>query len=107
MARIRTVPIRMSETGYARSNALVVHGSSDAYTVRSPKPHAVEVSARATMTPSNQTRQCADVPRASLQKARIPATANGTADRNPASASDGQGTCSPSPTAYLAHTTQP
>src|SRR2546429_237779 len=44
------------------------------------------------MTPSNQTRHREDVPRALPQNARMPANANGTAARNPASASDGYGT---------------
>ncbi len=58
----------------------------------SPNAHAVDVRAMATMTPSNQTRQCDDVPRGALQNARMPKNANGTAARNPTSASDGYGT---------------
>ena len=96
MARMRIVPIRMSPTGYARSRILV--GLSDVHTDFSPNAQAVDVRANATMTPSNQTRQREEVPRALPQKARMPANANGTADRNPASARDGYGTCRPSPT---------
>src|SRR5258708_13585518 len=105
MARMRTVPMRMSPTGYARSSNLVVE--LDSQTARSPKPQAVEVRAMATIRPSNQMRQRADVPRASPQKARMPATANGTADRNPASAKDGYGTVTPSPTSSIDQTTPP
>src|SRR5260370_24100249 len=108
MARIRTVPTTMSDSGYARLSALAAQGPPASQTVRSPKPHAVEVRARATMTPSNQTRHREDVPKAaSLQKARMPATANGTANRNPASASDGDGTGIRSPTSYIDQTTSP
>src|SRR5260370_41948109 len=98
----------MSESGYGRLSDLAAQGPPASHTVRSPKPHAVEVRARATITPSNQTRHREDVPRAaSLQKARMPATANGTANRNPASASDGDGTGIRSPTSYIDQTTSP
>src|SRR5439155_21191472 len=73
----------------------------------SPNAHAVEVRARATMTPANQTRHREDVPRAPPQKARMPANANGTAHRKPASASDGYGTCTPIPTSQIDQTTSP
>src|SRR5436305_5752335 len=89
MARIRIVPIRMSPTGYARSRILV--GLLDVHTDFSPNAHAVDVRARATMTPSNQTRQCEDVPRGALQNARMPPMAKGTAERKPTSASEGYG----------------
>src|SRR5260370_12884734 len=108
MARIRTVPTTMSKRGYARLSALAAHGPPASQTVRSPKPHAVEVRARATITPSNQTRHRDDVPSAaSLQNARMPATANGTANRKPTSASDGDGTVTRSPTSYIDQTTAP
>jgi len=70
----------------------------DSQTVRRPKPQAVEVRARATITPSNQMRQREEVPRASPQKARMPAIAKGTAARKPTSANDGYGTGTPIPT---------
>src|SRR5258708_16606680 len=95
MARMRTVPTRISPTGYARSSHLVVEAES--HTARNPKPHAVEVRAMETMMPSNHTRQRADVPRASPQNERMPAIANGTADRNPPSPTDGHGTFTPIP----------
>src|SRR5690242_10722026 len=105
MARIKTVPTRMSLTGYARSRSLVEE--SDSHTVRRPKAHAVEVRAMATITPSNHTRHRVEVPRAApLQKDLMPPIAKGTAVRKPASASDGYGVTL-NPTSLIDHTTSP
>ncbi len=81
------MPIRTSDTGYARSKSLV--GESEFQTSRRPKPQAVEIRASPTIRPSNHTRHCAEVPRAAPQKQRMPAIAKGTAARKPASASEG------------------
>src|SRR5260370_36187954 len=50
MARIRTVPTTMSESGYARLSALADQDPHASHTVGSAKPQAVEVRAKATHT---------------------------------------------------------